>query len=71
MSPSDVTGAMECLSFHPDGVLLATGTSDKLVRMWDLKTQTNVATFAEHSDAVKGLSFSENGWVGETDRQAD
>lgn len=38
-----------------------TGTAENKVRMWDIKTQANVATFEEHNGAVKGLAFSENG----------
>lgn len=58
-----VTGSLECLCFHPDGVLLATGTGQRNVRIWDMKTQANVATFADHTDAVKSVAFSENGYV--------
>lgn len=27
-------GDMECVRFHPNGSLLATGSSDRLVRLW-------------------------------------
>lgn len=57
-----IAGGYECLAFHPDGVLLGTGTTASKVRMWDVKTQANVATFEDHTGPVSSLSFSENGY---------
>jgi pre-mRNA-processing factor 19 len=49
------------LNFHPDGLLLAAGTADNVVKIFDVKTQKNVATFEGHGGAVVSVSFSENG----------
>ncbi len=48
--------------FHPDGLILGTGTADSVVRMWDLKSLSNAASFEEHSGKITALSFSENGY---------
>lgn len=46
---------LTCIMMHPDGFILATGTEDNLVRIWDLRTQKNVATFRGHKDQISAL----------------
>jgi pre-mRNA-processing factor 19 len=53
---------LTCAMLHPDGMILATGTADDLVRIWDLKEQKNIATFRGHKGAICDLKFSENGY---------
>lgn len=46
---------LSCIMLHPDGLILATGTEDHLIRIWDLKSQKNVATFRGHKDIISAL----------------
>ncbi|GBF98278.1 spliceosome nuclear pre-mRNA splicing factor [Raphidocelis subcapitata] len=48
--------------FHPDGLILATGGADSVVRVWEMRGQKNVAQFEGHTAPVTSLSFSENGY---------
>eukprot|EP00850_Spirogloea_muscicola_P008613 SM000046S16394 [mRNA] locus=s46:326696:327886:- [translate_table: standard] len=41
----------------PDGAAIATGSSDKSVRLWDLKMRAAVQTFTEHTDQVWAVCF--------------
>jgi len=53
---------LTCAMLHPDGLILATGTDANLIRIWDLKSQKNMATFQGHKEAITDLRFSENGY---------
>eukprot|EP00823_Brevimastigomonas_motovehiculus_P008357 TRINITY_DN7647_c0_g1_i1.p1 TRINITY_DN7647_c0_g1~~TRINITY_DN7647_c0_g1_i1.p1 ORF type:complete len:547 (+),score=158.35 TRINITY_DN7647_c0_g1_i1:191-1642(+) len=56
-----VTAPFTKISVHPDGLILACGTADSLVRIYDVRERKNVATCKGHLGDVTGLSFSENG----------
>lgn len=41
----------------PDGNAIATGSSDKTVKLWDLSMRSAVQTMTNHSDQVWGVAF--------------
>jgi len=60
-SPPEPKKGIECVQFHPDGLILGTAGASALVKLWDVKTQANVAKCEGFSGPVKTISFSENG----------
>jgi WD40 repeat protein len=49
------------VAFSPDGRTLASGSSDKTVRLWDAQTRQGLATLKGHAYAVTSIAFSPDG----------
>ena len=49
------------VTFSPDGTLLATGSDDDTVKLWDMETKTNILTLEGHRGDVTSVSFSPDG----------
>ncbi|KAJ3332616.1 hypothetical protein HDU76_013658 [Blyttiomyces sp. JEL0837] len=63
ISNPDVTSGYSAVSFHPDGLILGTGTVDSKIRLWEVKSATNVQVFeGQHVGKITSVSFSENGY---------
>lgn len=52
---SDLT----CVTVHPDGLMMATGSSNGIINIWDIRSQSVVATLEGHTNPVTTLQFSE------------
>jgi WD40 repeat protein/predicted Ser/Thr protein kinase len=49
------------VAFSPDGRLIASGGSDRLVRVWDAGTGREVNRLVGHTDVIVGVAFSPDG----------
>ena len=57
------TDSVYSISFSPDGHILASGSADGTVRLWDVTTGKHLQTLAGHTDSVSSVSFSPNGQI--------
>ncbi|MER6177707.1 hypothetical protein [Streptosporangium sp. NPDC001681] len=55
------TDVVSSVAFSPDGKLLATGSLDDTVRLWDVAGRNTVATLTGHTDEVWSVAFSPDG----------
>ncbi|HXW04953.1 MAG TPA: protein kinase [Vicinamibacterales bacterium] len=56
-----VDAPIEVLALSPDGQRLASGSADRVLRVWDLSTGQEVAGFAGHSNRITSLDWSRDG----------
>ncbi len=54
---------VSCLAISPDGQILASGSYDDTIKLWQLSTGEEISTLAGHSDDVESLAFHPDGEI--------
>ncbi len=49
--------------FSPDGRILASGSDDETVKLWDIETKKCLKTFHWDNDGVNGVAISSDGKI--------
>jgi len=52
---------MDPVAFSPDGSLLASGSVDNTIKLWDVESRQLVATLTGHASYVNSVAFSPDG----------
>jgi WD40 repeat protein len=51
------------VAFSPDGKILASGSTDTTIKLWDVATGREIRTLQGHTDSVRSVAFSPDGKI--------
>ncbi|MEH2456646.1 protein kinase domain-containing protein [Nostoc sp.] len=55
------SGSVHSVAFSPDGRIIASGSGDKTIKLWDVSTGREISTLQGHSSYVDSVAFSPDG----------
>ena len=53
---------MNCVAFHTEGNCVASGSSDRTIKMWDSRSHLLIQHYPAHEDAVQSISMHSSGY---------
>ena len=56
--PADIIFSV---AFNSEGTLLASGSDDRTIKLWNVESRTEVATLKGHSNSVNSVAFNSEG----------
>ena len=51
------------VAFNTNGTILASGSYDETIKLWNVETKTEIATLEGHSGYVNSVAFNTNGTI--------
>ena len=57
------TDWVRSIDISPDGKMLASGSADKTVRLWDVETGEHLKTLTGHTEPLRAVRFSPDGLI--------
>ena len=54
---------MVSVAFNKSGTILASGSKDKTIKLWNIETKTIIATLEGHSREVTSVAFDQTGTI--------
>ena len=51
------------MAFNNTGTILASGSDDKTIKLWNVKTKTEIATLSGHEYGVTSVAFNNTGTI--------
>ncbi|MCC5656489.1 hypothetical protein LC608_05745 [Nostoc sp. XA010] len=57
------SNSVNSLAFSPDGKILASGSYDNTIKLWDIGTGREIYTLQGHSNSVNSIAFSPDGKI--------
>jgi len=56
-------GWVKCLAFSPDGKILASGSADNTVKVWDMESGALIKTLDWYSRPIQSVTFNKDGSI--------